>query len=234
MYCPHEHLEDVEDSIILWKYMNFSKFVALLVAEGLWFSRLDRFEDVFEGRYPAANKKLRPDVYGDVLIPQEIYDATEKMRYLLFVSCFHVNNYESSAMWSLYSKDEGIAIQTTAKLLKESFLHETRNIYLTKVNYIDYENEFMPEGNIMYLATHKRKSFEHEKEVRCIYNNPLTNPTEKGGFGFSAKMDLNKLIQKVYISPFAQSFIEQIITNLLHKFNLSANVISSKLYTLTK
>jgi hypothetical protein len=235
MYKSHLHLEDVDDSVVLWKYMNFTKFVALLVNKGIWFNSLGKFEDVFEGTYPSANKKLRPEVYENSIIPQDTYDKIEKLeRHSLFVACFHANNYESSAMWSLYSKDEGIAIQTTANHLKTAFVSETRNIYITPVTYIDYENDFLPEGNTMYLATYKRKNFEHENEIRCIYADDLSNPTEKGKPGFYSKMDLKKLVQKVYISPYASPHIENTISDIIRKYDLEVEIISSKLYTLTK
>jgi len=233
MYNSHPQLEEVDDSVVLWKYMNFTKFVALLVNEGVWFSRLDRFEDVFEGTYPPANERLRPEVYGDVVMPQANYDLIEHLSRLMYVSCFHANNYESAAMWSLYSKDEGVAIQTTVKCLKESLLSETRNIYLSPVTYIDFEKDFLPEGNLLYLAAYKRKSFEHEKEVRCIFSDDFTKPIENGNTGFNSKMDLNKLIQKVYVSPYAQPFIEHITIELLQKYSYPMEVVSSKLYTLT-
>ena len=73
-------------------------------------------------------------------------------------------------MWKLYSENDGIAIKTTGKRLKKAFMSED-DIYVSKVNYIDYSTCFLPENNIFFLATHKRKSFEAEKEYRCIIYN---------------------------------------------------------------
>jgi len=130
MYCLHDQLKEVDDSVVLWKYMSLSKFIALLVDNGLWFNRIDCFEDVFEGRFPDFNEKLRPEVYGAERLSKEQYSIFEKQsRESLFVSCFHANDYESAAMWTLYSKVEGIAIQTTAKNLKKAFSSEKRHIY---------------------------------------------------------------------------------------------------------
>jgi len=214
--------------------MSFSKFASLICLSGLWFSRLGEFEDVFEGTYPEANKRLRPEIYGDDVIPQEVYDLIEKESSSIFVSCFHANDYESAAMWSLYSKDEGIAIQTTAGHLKNSFSSYQRDIYLSAVEYIDYEKDFLPEGNSFYLATYKRKSFEHEKEVRCLYSDHYQNPQEKGNAGFNARVDLCKLVNKIYISPYAKPYLEDITRSLVQAYNLSPEIISSTLYTLPR
>ena len=37
------------DDAVLWRYMDFAKFVDLLVSRTLWFSRVDRLGDSREG-----------------------------------------------------------------------------------------------------------------------------------------------------------------------------------------
>ena len=73
-------------------------------------------------------------------------------------------------MWDLYIKGtEGVAIQSTFRSLTESFsLHADDSIFVGEVSYIDYENDWMPEGNLFYAFMHKRKSFEHERELRAL------------------------------------------------------------------
>lgn len=65
MYKEHEQLYDVDDQLVLWKYMDFAKFVNILTTGCIWFNRIDSFEDVYEGVYPPANKRKRKEVYGD-------------------------------------------------------------------------------------------------------------------------------------------------------------------------
>jgi len=108
------------------------------------------------------------------------------------------------------------------------------DIYIISVEYIDYEKDFLPEGNAMFLAMHKRKSFIHENEIRCIYYDPFVTPTEKGKLGFNAEIDLKELIQKVYISPYSPSFIEHVLSDILRKYRLSIATIRSDLYTISK
>ncbi len=86
------------------------------------------------------------------------------------VNCWHMNEHESAAMWKLYLKsDEGIAVQSTYNKLLNS-MHDSNDFMLLvgAVNYIDYNKEVIPFGNAFYPYIHKRKSFEHERELRAV------------------------------------------------------------------
>ena len=230
MYKDHEQLNNISDDITLWKYMDFLKFVNMLTSNSIWFNRIDSFEDVYEGVFPHANEDKRDEYYEEGAPPKGIYDTIQKYtRERLFVSCMHNSEYESAAMWSLYAKDCGIAIKTTGKRLKESFSNESKNIVISHVSYIDYDCDFMPEGNAFYLGTHKRKSFEHEKEVRCMYMNQVDSTLPKGIY---INVDIPTLIKEIYISPTACPYMKQTIEDLLLKFSLDIPVIQSPLYSI--
>ncbi len=245
MYESHEQLFDLDDKCILWKYMSFSKFINILKGK-MYFNRLDSFEDVFEGTFPQYNVEHRKDFYGDQVIPQNAYDTVEQvMKKSIYVSCFHRNEFETAFMWKQYADNDGVAIKTTLKRLKDSFHKTPENIHISAVRYIDYNKNFMPEGNAFYLALYKRKSFEPENEVRCIYwkqlktKNTLSDPSEaiidlheKTSFGENIDIDLNMLIEEIYISPYASSYIKENVELITNKFNISAKVIQSQLFTL--
>ena len=42
-------IEANDETKKIWRYMDFTKFVDVLVHEGLFFSCLDRLDDYFEG-----------------------------------------------------------------------------------------------------------------------------------------------------------------------------------------
>ena len=230
MYQKHEQLASIKNNITLWKYMDFSKFVNLLTTKSVWFNRIDNFEDIYEATYPHANKELRK-IYYDTAIPQSVYDDIElcaKKR--LYVFCLHNSEFESAAMWNLYARESGICIKTNGKRLKAAFSPETKAIHITKINYIDYEKDFLPERNLFYLGTHKRKSFEHEKEVRCLYLGDNNSPVENG---FNISIDLETLIEEIYISPYAPIYLKQTVEYLIKIFALNIPVIQSPLYKMT-
>lgn len=231
MYVEHQLLESPKTDDRLWKYMSLPKFLNLLNGK-LYFNRIDCFEDVFEATFPTYNQLHRDEIYGGKCpIPQESYDNTvyhaQKNTY---VSCFHKNEYESAFMWKLYAGEDGVAFVTSFQRLKESFQNEKNPICISNVQYIDYENDFLPEGNLFYLSTHKRKSFLHENEVRCIYLN--TNLQANKPTGILMEVDLEKLIEKVYISPYAPIYLKDDIKNVLCSKGLQVEVIYSPLYTI--
>ena len=87
----------------------------------------------------------------------------------LYVNCWHINDYESAAMWKLYLKsDEGIAIQTTIGALKASLENETRKIRIGRITYINYESHCINMSKQYDFVLHKRLSFAHENEIRAV------------------------------------------------------------------
>lgn len=231
MYKTHEYISEINNDDILWKYMDLSKFLSLLTTQKAWFTRLDKFtDDVYEGRYPKANIEKRPLIYSDEFCPpQEMYDKLEQIaRTQNFVWCFHQSKFESAAMWKLYAKDNGIAIKTIGRKLKQAFKNEEKDIYITPITYIDYSEDFMPEGFAFYGALHKRKSFEYEKEVRCLYfENDNVKYKDKGGLLINISLD--ELIDEIMISPYAQTYIKDSIQSVINKYGLNFTVTKSSL-----
>ncbi|MBN1566152.1 MAG: DUF2971 domain-containing protein [Anaerolineae bacterium] len=163
MYKDHPVCELPDDETKIWRYMSLTKFVSLLHRQALFFGRVAGLQkdDPYEGAFPKN------------------YDQPDLKRYFrqighadtVAVNCWHIGNYESAAMWKLYG-DGGIAVQSTIGCLKKSFDRETREIYLGKVYYIDYEIDHLSsdEENMLSLCLHKRPSFEHERELRALMN----------------------------------------------------------------
>lgn len=229
--------------------MDFTKFVSMLNTNSLFFVRPDKFRDPFEGVYSNGNKTLRKSVYTDIeeqelLKISETLDTFNKFqRKFIMINCWHLNDYESAAMWDLYLKsNEGIAIQTTVGGLIEGFSSTDEKIYIGKVNYIDYEKDWIPEDNTFHLYTHKRKSFEYEQEVRALYQADL--PLSEGkidytseppfDFGKQIRCNISDLIENIYVSPTSPSWFYDLVVSICIKFDLQVNVIKSKLYDISK
>ena len=232
MYQDHEQLDMINDNLKVWKYMNLSKLIWMLEKRMLWFNRIDSFEDVFEGTYPAANKSLRHEIYEGKPLPDSVYDQIMDLaKKNTFACCFYTNAFESAAMWKLYANDDGVAIQTDTNNLKEAFYPEPTPVFITKVNYIDYDSDFLPERNMFSLGAYKRKSFSHENEIRCLWS-----PHEMGSLSAKGKGTListEKLIKKIYLSPYAPSYLEDVVKGLLVKYTCTSEVVKSPLYTIS-
>lgn len=220
----------------LWRYMDFTKFVSLLASNQLFFCRSDLFEDPFEGSYSKANVKLRPQVYKDLQKDQidQLSDYAKWIREWTYINCWHANEFESAAMWKLYAQtSEAIAIETDYETLT-SVLPD--NIHVGLVKYIDYDSEWLPEGNTFFPFTHKRKSFEHEREFRAIFQDvPIYSGTIAVGLknsqsGFPVNLAINRLIKCVHVSPTAPAWFQKLVVQTSRQFGFSFDVKNSDLY----
>lgn len=154
-FRPPQNLE-----IPIWRYMNFAKFVAMLEYGGLFFSRVDELEDPFEATIPDSSyQQLAANM------PEYLMLHSDQRAYLT-VNCWHMNEYESAAMWKLYSdSDDVIAIRSTYSRLRRNLAN---GVFVGIVNYIDYIHEKFNELQFLEAVIHKRRSFEHERELRAI------------------------------------------------------------------
>jgi len=143
-----------------------------------------------------------------------------------------MSDYESAGKWKLYSKlDESICIQTSFERFERSLPSEVK---LGKVKYINYKTEWIPESDVFYPFIYKRLSFEHEKELRAIFNSKDiegNNRFKKAENGYWAKLNLQTLIQKIYISPDAQDWFVELVKRVRNKYKLDRKpVLKSPLY----
>ena len=139
-----------------------------------------------------------------------------------YICCWHQNDYESEAMWQLYSNDiaNAIAIQTTTRRLYVSIGKDPR-IDIGKVSYIDFTKRFSSiNGSFWY----KRKAFEHEREVRAI----IYDPQQKSS-GIYIPCNINELIEKIYISPYAHKWFFDLVIEILKKYRIKKTVLQSEL-----
>ncbi len=226
-----------DENCKIWRYMDFTKYVSILQTKCLFFCRSDLFEDPYEGATSHANEKLRDTIYEGNPLPEEVIKQlsqfTEWVRQWTYISCWHMNQYESAAMWKLYcTTNESIAIQTSYATLRKALPDK---VFIGTVNYIDYEKDWLPEGNAFWPFVHKRKSFEHEHELRAIISDlPASDKSisvEKSNSqrGESVSIDPGELIESVHISPAAPAWFADLVINLTQKYGYSFGVSQSEL-----
>ncbi|MFE6135576.1 hypothetical protein [Bacillus sp. NPDC057893] len=237
------------DETKLWRYMGFTKFLSL-IEYGLYFCRADKFEDQFEGSLAVNDQKRwlshiedakrhldSPEIeekmekFKRVIKETTSMDAEEMRKYVV-INCWHMNEYESEAMWKLYSQSsEGIAIQSTYGRLKgcldiEGIKQENwmQNIFMEPVRYIDYNVDTtsdMPDHIAPFL--HKRKSFEHEKELRVLISHPAAKTFKQEHVyeqGKIVRVDYEKLIEKIYIAPTLPGWFAILVKDVLKRYGL--------------
>ena len=229
--------EPEKKTIKVWRYLDFTKYVSLLSSQSIFFSRSDLFDDPYEGSTTQANIKRRKDIYKKNNIPDETFKQMsyllEKVRQWTYVNCWHMNEHESAAMWKLYAKtNEAVAIQSTYHKLKNCL---SGKAYLGIVNYIDYESEWLPGDDTMWPFVHKRKSFEHERELRAVIQDlPVVDNVIKPGLpnpesGQIVPVHLQDLIEFVHVSPESSKWFYLLVKDVTEKYNFKFEVRQSLL-----
>jgi hypothetical protein len=155
-----------------------------------------------------------------------------------FLSCWHLSDVESAAMWKLYvTHNEGIAVQTTFQRFITSLNgdeNEMFKTYVGKVQYLDYECGVFPDGNTFVPFLHKRLSFEHERELRGIIqpifpgSGALTD-TEPFADGLVVAVSLKQLIERIYVAPTSEKWFGELVEKIARKYGVDAPVRQSDL-----
>jgi len=147
---------------------------------------------------------------------------------MYIVNCWTLKKSESMPMWVRYTGlDEkkiktnkfcGIAIQTTFARLKDCFEEEKSNMFISKISYVDYENDdFMKQKDFFthLPLIHKMNVYHDESELR-VFTVDESTPNER----VDIIVNFRKLIEKIVITPSPEDDLESKIQSLLTENNL--------------
>jgi len=259
MYYENPEIKKPDDlNAKIWRYIDFTKFLSLIMNESLFFCRTDKLNDPFEGYYTPKDLSLDRDRYrkafldsgfdGDVdglldVIHKKSHDEIRSGEAHLWgaffwVNCWHMNETESVAMWKIYSgENKGIAIESTFNRLCQSFnKNDPELVYIGMVEY-DFEASLTTGSPINHVLK-KRKCFKYEEEVRAVLMAPDTIiKNDKSAHvdpypdGLKIKVDLNKLIQKIHISPKAKPWFFDLVNDVINHYNIKTGVEKSNMWT---
>ncbi|MBF0694438.1 MAG: hypothetical protein IR153_05215 [Flavobacterium sp.] len=227
MYKPSVNIKLPEDpDTIIWKYLSFSKFLDLLLSRRLFMARSDKFEDQYEGTFsePTFEEIKKLSVNNPDFL--DYYNAHRKK---VVVSSWHINEYESYAMWQIFTQNnEGLALQTTVGRLQQALWPETESDqYIGQVNYIDYKREYIPFDDAFFPFLFKRKSFSYEREIRVISDLSSTNTPINDGIKIN--VDINQLIERIYIHPKSEDWYKKVVVEILDKLGFDFRIEKSDL-----
>jgi hypothetical protein len=236
----------------IWRYMNFTKFLSMLESSGLFFARADKLGDTWEGSLTRAEVERRKKLeqrYRRRKRPIPLHSlSTDNVKQEIentIVSCWHLNEVESAAMWKLYvSSGEGIAIRSSFERLSSSFrrydgrykgynedsTEKELLIHIGKVRYVDFDRAAQHGERILL----KRKSFKHEREIRAVvrdrsFQSDPGRPTRFPHGGDLVPANLRKLIDSVYVSPLASAWFVKLIQDASSRYRYHFPVIHSAL-----
>ncbi len=236
----------------LSKYMDITKFVSMLFKQSLFFCRVDKLEDRFEGTSHKTNFEARvrkvkqmqnsgrlQTNWDDAKIrEEEKYMETfeEQLRSLHCIDCWNISNGESAALWKIYSDfNKGIMIQSTIPKLIDAFLDTEQALGMSEVQYKLFKETTLPYGNSNYAFLYKQKAYNYEEEIRLLYS--LTEKAKNWQFdwtkeevaeGVYIKVDLGKLIDKIVLSPYSPKWFFELVTDITKRYGLNKPIEKSE------
>lgn len=266
MFREHPDIPFTARSGQVWRYMGLDKLVSLLQTSSLFFCRIDRFQDPYEGMVPIGTAKALGEVRARSWLAEgdesaikrgklaRIYASVEPAPPLgievagfsghVLANCWHRLEHESEAMWRMYAGDgNGLAVVTTGKSLASAFTCN-EDVFIGDVAYFDYAKlpPDFPIHRPFGLQLAKRKAFAHEREVRALSMVPIewSPPPSTDGIqfpqwwrdrqpGHMLEVDLGRLIQRIVVSPTADSWFLDLVQRLRSDSGLDTTVSKSAL-----
>ena len=164
----------------------------------------------------------------------------------MLASCWHVSDYESAPLWTIYrGSSRSVAIRSTVHRLMtalgdpppaEPGFHRAQTFERGMAGCIHYRTDRIPANNYRLPFYRKRKSFQHEKELRVTL---LERPVRDDGFfdqqrqpltpGRLIPVGIHTLVQSAFVSPGASGSHREEIQRLIASHGLNLVVRQSDL-----
>ena len=240
----------------IFRYFDFPGFMDLFLNNRLLLTRVDKFEDKFEGNFTKSiYKKLRflsVEKEGNRQDFANIFEKESKrIKERAYVSSWSLAIHENMALWKLFGNGKNaLAIQTSVGNLKNSlqdgiresstngFIFSLLKKKIVKIQYIDYDNH---EECIGLLSTKdktcilgiKHLGFRFEEEVRVIFEGEEAG-REAAVSKIGEKCFVNVaplgLIDKLIVSPLADEWFYELVCKVSNKIKIEWSAMRSTPY----
>lgn len=228
---------------LVWRYMDLEKFSRLIQDQSLYFCNAKRLSDQYEVTIPEStieSWRKRLVTYGfssekiegkiKARLDSQIYG---KIKDRTLINCWSVSSHESYALWKIYlgSQPEGVAIRSTAGRLKKAIRSGNdpypETLYIGKVRYQNHLK--VDELSPFSVVTTKKTFYKFEEELRLFINHPSPESASILPYditsGRNVVVNLEHLIQWVYVSPFAADAVRMRVQDLLTSARLPLELI---------
>lgn len=211
--------------------MDFAKLLQILVRNELTLVRVDQLPDKYEGLFPERSEEAFIEwlrVRGTVAASdREIHLKNFRQwfqgaRGTMFVSCWHLGEIESEAMWRIYcGSHNGVAIKLIYGALRDSVNHTQAvanshsEVFIGLMRYIDFRTDVFPQSdshNSFDLVMHKRREFKYENEVRIAQMVLAPGDAKSRAIPWDAAS-----IEGIVISPYADAWYGEIVRDTVSR-----------------
>jgi hypothetical protein len=220
------------ENATIWRFMDFTKMMSLLENQSLFFCRSDKLDDRFEGSTPLGNfmtleGKTEPKDF------EARSEERMKSRESVYINCWHLNEYESAAMWKVYAQsNHAVAIRSTIKRLRECFSDKRlvdNCIFTGDVEYLDYKKDKMPEDFVTNRFFYKRKSFEYESEIRAVLITGAVGTHKPNENGILVPVKLDVLIDDLYVGSGSPDWFLDLVKKICERYEIKKEPIRTSL-----
>jgi len=238
MYKQHVGFQSPESlDAPIWRYVDLARFMAMINSSTLWFARLDKLQDQYEGAMPNGRFDVLMAAFdtlagGDPAYQAKVDVARARMqpeyarltRESVFVNSWHLGDYESGTMWKNYGA--AIAIRSTFARLRDSFEVEPNfDVWIGKTTYVDFDSADESLARHVGPGVHKRQIYDSEKEIRGVIHR-RQDALEPKPFGLGVRVDLDRLVESVWVGPGQPNWFAHLIKDLLEKFGIPDKPVS--------
>lgn len=227
MYEEDDDFITPDKDTIIWRYMDFAKYVEMIKWGRLHFTKLSYLRDKYEMQIPSELMSKHFSINEIGYYNKNYQDFKNKIG----VNCWTICNNENEGLWIKYvgKKNTGVAIKSTVgRLIKSMRNYSKRPIFIGEIRYsykdIDFRN---PWQSLMY----KRPFYEYEKELRAVtqwsFNYPHKNIS---GNGIPVDIDIDDLIDQIYLFPGSSDWFSKLVNFVLkdHDYEFKA-IIGSEI-----
>jgi hypothetical protein len=220
----------------IWRYVDTVRLLALLEHRALYFCCIAELGDPFEGSLPRQDHATHLDAVfedgADSGVPTGLFleqanQLAADPRRSTFVSCWHLSDHESVAMWRLYSEmGKGVAIVSSVARLRHCL---PRISQVSAVRYLDFSTDSAhfrsATPSAAELALVKRKEFAYEQELRAFFRDARL----VGKHGRNVHVDPEQLISRLVIAPGTASWLQSLLQKVLRRYGYSFQLETSSL-----
>lgn len=264
------------ENSFLYRYLTIDKLLDLLLSERISLVRLNLFDDKLEGSslkhlhlnhfselakkdmqkqggtFASISLTVNPTERNKLSRQRELFQETN------YASCWYINNYESVAMWQLYSKPDSVAIKIPYEALNNELLEgnfeingKCEKLKFGAISYHRFKNIANVEKNNIETDLQgfiKDSSFEHEQEFRIMVENKDSEKKYLENRGVLLDEDVDKLNNsneikvkhlklnnfkklpfEIIYHPECQKWHKKNIEKIINQFNIKFEIHDSEL-----
>jgi hypothetical protein len=215
----------------IWRYMHTARFEAILKEKRIYFASANQFNDPFEGAVAVLPYNFPVDHRYNKI--DHFEKAFAELKRLTKISCWHIEEHESTAMWKLYSdRGKGIAITSTPKKLSSSLTpfrlkqeYGIETLWGGNVKYVDLLQEKL-KVSMLERFFFKHNAYSWEQEFRLAISVRMAEEygvqvPEKGIF---VEADILGMIEKIHIGPEIDGYKMKNVITLCEEYGLESKV----------